>query len=77
MFYQCTALTEIVVPEGMTRIGEKAFWECEKLQSVTLPESLAEIGADAFGGIHPKAVFHCPEGSEAERLIAQMQSADE
>ena len=70
-------MTEMVVPEGITAIGEKAFWECEKLQSITLPQSLKEIGADAFGGIHAKAVFHCPEGSEAERLIAQMQSADE
>lgn len=40
--------TELVVPEGVTAIGEYAFLNCDALQEVTLPESLIEIENGAF-----------------------------
>jgi hypothetical protein len=36
-------LTSVVVPEGVTEIGEP-FYECSALESVTLPQSLRTIG---------------------------------
>ena len=39
---------EVVVPEGITRIGEKAFDECRNLVRFSLPESLTSIGRGAF-----------------------------
>ncbi|MGN0307434.1 MAG: leucine-rich repeat domain-containing protein, partial [Lachnospiraceae bacterium] len=41
-------ITRVIVPEGVTEIGEKAFAGCTNLTSVSLPESLEVIGAQAF-----------------------------
>ena len=40
--------SEIVIPEGVTRIGDLAFWGCEELISVTIPEGVTSIGYGAF-----------------------------
>ena len=38
----------VVIPEGVTKIGENAFNKCESLKSVMIPESVREIGKCAF-----------------------------
>nr|MCR5435164.1 leucine-rich repeat domain-containing protein [Bacteroidaceae bacterium] len=48
-----SALTGIVIPEGVTRIGYQGFYQCTKLTNLTLPKSLKEIGVpsgQAFAG---------------------------
>lgn len=47
-FMGCTELTEVVIPEGTTSIGERAFYGCSGLTSVTIPDSVTEIGEEAF-----------------------------
>lgn len=42
-------IKEIVIPEGVTTIGDYAFYGCNNLKSVTLPSSLKTIGKGAFG----------------------------
>ncbi len=39
-----------IVPDGVTRIAERAFYGCSSLKSVVLPDSLLEIGDEAFEG---------------------------
>lgn len=39
---------DIVIPEGVTVIGEKAFWRCEGLTSVVIPEGVVSIESSAF-----------------------------
>ena len=41
---------EVVIPKGVTRIGEWAFFGCTGLSSVTIPEGVMTIGAGAFSG---------------------------
>ena len=41
---------EVVVPEGVTKIGNGAFSGCTNLTRVTLPVSVAEVGYRAFYG---------------------------
>ena len=41
-------VTELVVPEGVTRIGKYAFDNCSALTSVTLPNGVTSIGENAF-----------------------------
>ena len=47
-FYGCSSLTGILVPEGVTTIGEGAFYGCISLRGANLPAGATEIGADAF-----------------------------
>ena len=42
------SITEVIIPEGYTYIGSKAFAGCEKLETISLPASLQEIGSQAF-----------------------------
>lgn len=41
-------ISEIVIPEGVEKIGTKAFAYCNGLKSVSLPESLTEVLPTAF-----------------------------
>ena len=47
-FAECSNLTAITIPEGVTSIGDSAFSSCFGLKSVTLPDSVTHIGAWAF-----------------------------
>ena len=44
----CKTLTSVIIPEGVTSIGDNAFYECENLTSVTIPQSVTSIGSGAF-----------------------------
>ncbi len=39
---------DVVVPDGVSAIGDGAFSHCKDITSVTLPDSVCSIGADAF-----------------------------
>lgn len=47
-FSGCTGLTSVVIPNGITYIGELAFWDCSGLTSITIPNSVTSIGGGAF-----------------------------
>ena len=39
---------DLVIPDGVTSIGEYAFYGCSGLTSVTIPDSITSIGSGAF-----------------------------
>lgn len=39
---------EVILPRGLTDIGDEAFWGCNLLTAVTLPSSVMFIGKNAF-----------------------------
>ena len=39
-----------MVPDGVTKIGEKAFADCKSLKGIWVPEGVTEIGRGAFDG---------------------------
>ena len=43
-------LTSIIIPSGVTSIGNRAFYNCIGLTNITLPSTLTSIGDDAFWG---------------------------
>ena len=47
-FYNCTAITSVIIPEGVTTIGNWAFASCTKMTTITIPESVTTIGSQAF-----------------------------
>lgn len=46
--FQNSNIVEVVLPEVITSIGNKAFRGCEELSYINLPGSIANIGEDAF-----------------------------
>ncbi|MBQ9976114.1 MAG: leucine-rich repeat domain-containing protein, partial [Clostridia bacterium] len=41
-------LTDLVIPDSVTSIGNYAFYKCASLTSVTIPDSVTSIGSSAF-----------------------------
>ncbi|MBO5831047.1 MAG: leucine-rich repeat domain-containing protein [Alistipes sp.] len=47
-FSHSANLQSVIMPEGMTTIGDSAFSYCSALEEVTLPQSITAIGNSAF-----------------------------
>ena len=47
-FLGCKSLKRVIIPDGVTSIGDKAFAECEVLERITIPDSVTSIGEEAF-----------------------------
>ena len=41
-------IIRLVLPSGLTSVGENAFYECKKITAVTIPDSVKRIGDFAF-----------------------------
>lgn len=49
-FENCTNLSEIILPEGIKQIYNRAFSDCDALDSIALPASLECFATNAFHG---------------------------
>ena len=49
-FRDCSGLTSLTLPAGITSIGDKAFYDCSGLTSLTLSDGITKIGDWAFEG---------------------------
>ena len=50
LYMNGSEITELVIPDGVTSIGNHAFVYCTGLTSVTIPNSVTSIGNSAFNG---------------------------
>ena len=41
-------VTDLIIHDSVTSIGDYAFWYCDSLTSVTIPDSVKSIGSEAF-----------------------------
>ncbi len=52
----------LIIPDFVTSIGEKAFRNCKSLESVTVPDSVKSIGWDAFENCRSLKSITIPNG---------------
>jgi hypothetical protein len=62
MFYNCTTLTGITLPDNLTVVSDFAFQNCTSLQSVTIPQNVTKIGRYAFDECHSLTSINIPSG---------------
>ena len=62
IFYGCSKLTSITVPEGVTTLPEYVFEGCNYFTSIHLPSTLTSIGRSAFSGCTNLTGIELPNG---------------
>ncbi len=60
--YSGNSLTEVILPEGLLGIGDKAFYRCALLSSINLPDSLLYLGDEVFYGCTRLCEITLPAG---------------
>ena len=48
LFWNCTGLKSVVLPDTLKNISWRAFEGCSRLEEIVIPDSVTEIGARAF-----------------------------
>ena len=59
-FYDCSALTEVTIPNSVTSIGSSTFRGCSALTAIAIPNSITSIGNDAFSWCSALAAVTIP-----------------
>lgn len=54
-------MSSVLIPDGVTEIGEKAFKDCKTLTDIVIPNSVTYIGDQAFNGCENLVSITLPE----------------
>ena len=60
--FENSIVKSVIIPEGVTHIGESAFFYCTRLEVLTLPDSVTHIANAAFAQCHSLASVDTGEG---------------
>ena len=60
--FRLNGIRNVILPEGMTAIGDGAFKECTTLESVVIPDTVKTIGNEAFYQCTALKSIRLPEG---------------
>ncbi len=50
VFYSCSSITSVTIPNSVTNIGNNAFDGCGSLTGIAIPDNVSSIGSAAFRG---------------------------
>ena len=53
---------DVVIPEGVTKIGDSAFYACQSIESIVVPKGVTRIGEYAFFGCQNLSKVELPSG---------------
>lgn len=73
-FSKCEALTNVVIKNNCTTLGDRVFFDSPKLSKVTIPPSVTSIGSDTFSSdadTYKKLNVHCSTGSLAYKTFKE------
>lgn len=59
IFWDCSGIENITIPDGVEEIGEGAFWDCYKMKTLTLGSGIKTIGTSAFQGCSRLTDIYC------------------
>jgi len=62
VFFGCSSLTSVTLPDGLTLLGNNVFNGCSSLTSVTLPDGLKKLGWYTFQGCSSLTSVSLPDG---------------
>ncbi|MBR5205918.1 MAG: leucine-rich repeat domain-containing protein, partial [Alistipes sp.] len=54
-------VTNLIIPDSVTTIGEYAFYNCDSLTSIIIPDSVTTIGDAAFSGCDSLTSIFIPD----------------
>ena len=60
-FYECTELTEVVLPARLTALPDAAFAGCTALEELVLPDNMTDIGRNALERCSSLRKLFCPD----------------
>lgn len=69
MFYTCSKLSKIVLPNNILEIGESAFYGCSSLKNIDIPDKVTEIGYSAFGNCSSLRSVTFEKGSQLKYMV--------
>ena len=74
--FRGTAITDVAVPSGVTRLPRGVFADCSALDRVVLPEGLVEIGAGCFENCAALRTISVPPAATIRRGAFSKCSAE-
>lgn len=61
-FRDCTNLTNVVIPDSVTKISAFAFQNCQSLESIIIPDSVTEVDSGVFKHCYALTNITIPDG---------------
>lgn len=76
-FATCKNVTNIILPNTISIIGNSAFYNCESLEVITIPSSVTQIGKDIFEGCYNlNEVYYDGSKSDWNKLYISSEGTD-
>jgi len=62
LFCECSSLTSVALPDGLTQLGNGVFYDCSSLTNVALPDGLTQLGDEVFRECSSLTSLLLPDG---------------